>query len=169
MILSPKTSFFINYFLKRDNIYGDYVKIMKTITVVAIVIVVGVFIGIIATADYGDFVKERELRNLELSYYELQQKIQQCEKLSGYSQETCYIELKRFEESHEKMIQRYEGFTGLEVYHMAKDGKNSLLQSNEFWDTYEEQLQNCRETWIGNEEQLNSCIQQVHVDLDIEN
>ena len=78
-------------------------------------------------------------------------------------------ELKRFESSHEKMIQRYEGFTGLEVYHMAKDGKNSLLQSNEFWDTYEEQLQNCRETWIGNEEQLNSCIQQVHVDLDIEN
>ena len=47
---------------------------MKTIAVVAIVIVVGVFIGIIATADYGDFVKERELRNLELSYYELQQK-----------------------------------------------------------------------------------------------
>ena len=169
MILSPKTSFFINYFLKRDNIYGDYVKIMKTITVVAIVIVVGVFIGIIATADYGDFVKERELRNLELSYYELQQKIKQCEELSGYSQETCYIELKRFEESHEKMIVRYEGFTGLEVYHMAKDGKNSLLQSNEFWDTYEEQLQNCRETWIGNEEQLNSCITQVHVDLDIEN
>ena len=79
------------------------------------------------------------------------------------------IELKRFEESHEKMIVRYEGFTGLEVYHMAKDGKNSLLQSNEFWDTYEEQIQNCRETWIGNEKQLNSCIQQVHVDLDIEN
>ena len=25
------------------------------------------------------------------------------------------IELKRFEESHEKMIVRYEGFTGLEV------------------------------------------------------
>ena len=48
---------------------------MKTIAVVAIVIVVGIFIGIIATADYGDFVKERELRNLELSYYELQQKI----------------------------------------------------------------------------------------------
>ena len=39
-------------------------------SVVAIVIVVGIFIGIIATADYGDFVKERELRNLELSYYE---------------------------------------------------------------------------------------------------
>ena len=36
-------------------------------------------------------------------------------------------------------------------------------------NTYEQQLQNCRETWIGNEEQLNSCIQQVHVDLDIEN
>ena len=85
---------------------------MKTIAVVAIVIVVGVFIGIIATADYGDFVKERELRNLELSYYEFQQKIKQCEELSGYSQETCYIELKRFEESHEKMIVRYEGFTG---------------------------------------------------------
>ena len=129
---------------------------MKTIAVVAIVVVVGVFIGIIATADYGDFVKERELRNLELSYYELQQKIQQCEELSGYSQDTCKEELKRFEASHEKMIQRYEGFTGLEVYHMAKDGKNSLLQ-------------NCREAWIGNEEQLNSCIQQVHVDLDIEN
>ena len=48
---------------------------MKTIAVVGIVIVVGIFIGIIATADYGDFVKERELRNLELSYYELQQKI----------------------------------------------------------------------------------------------
>ena len=44
---------------------------MKTITVVAIVIVVGVFIGIIATADYGDFVKERELRNLELSSFSL--------------------------------------------------------------------------------------------------
>ena len=86
---------------------------MKTIAVVAIVIVVGIFIGIIATADYGDFVKERELRNLELSYYELQQKIKQCEELSGYSQETCYIELKRFEESHEKMIVRYEGFTDL--------------------------------------------------------
>ena len=43
---------------------------MKTIAVVAIVVVVGIFIGIIATADYGDFVKERELRNLELSYYE---------------------------------------------------------------------------------------------------
>ena len=142
---------------------------MRTIVVIIAVVVVGIFIGIIATADYGDFVKERELRNLELSFYELQQKIQQCEELSGYSQETCYIELKRFEASHEKMIQRYEGFTGLEVYHMAKDGKNSLLQSNEFWDTYEEQLQNCRETWIGNEEQLNSCIQQVHVDLDIEN
>ena len=111
---------------------------MKTIAIVAIVVVVGVFIGIIATADYGDFVKERELRNLELSYYELQQKIQQCEELSGYSQDTCKEELKRFEASHEKMIQRYEGFTGLEVYHMAKDGKNSLLQSNEFWDTYED-------------------------------
>ena len=86
---------------------------MKTIVVVAMVIVVGIFIGIIATADYGDFVKERELRNLELSFYELQQKIKQCEELSGYSQETCYIELKRFEESHEKMIVRYEGFTGL--------------------------------------------------------
>ena len=110
---------------------------MKTIAVVAMVIVVGIFIGIIATADYGDFVKERELRNLELSFYELQQKIKQCEELSGYSQETCYIELKRFEESHEKMIVRYEGFTGLEVYRMAKDGKNSLLQSNDFWDTYE--------------------------------
>ena len=83
---------------------------MKTIAVVAIVIVVGMFIGIIATADYGDFVKERELRNLELSYYELQQKIKQCEELSGYSQETCYIELKRFEESHEKMIVRYDKF-----------------------------------------------------------
>jgi hypothetical protein len=142
---------------------------MRTIVVVIAVVVVGIFIGIIATADYGDFVKERELRNLELSFYELQQKIQQCEELSGYFQETCYIELKRFEESHEKMIQRYEGFSGLEVYHMAKDGKNSLLQSNEFWDTYEEQIQNCRETWIGNEEQFNSCIQQVHVDLDIEN
>ena len=142
---------------------------MKTIAVVAMVIVVGIFIGIIATADYGDFVKERELRNLELSYYELKQKIKQCEELSGYSQETCYIELKRFEESHEKMIVRYEGFTGLEVYRMAKDGKNSLLQSNQFWDTYEEQIQNCRETWLGNEEQLNSCITQVHVDLDIEN
>ena len=70
---------------------------MKTIAVVAIVIVVGIFIGIIATADYGDFVKERELRNLELSFYELQQKIKQCEELSGYSQETCHIELKRFE------------------------------------------------------------------------
>ena len=58
---------------------------MKTIVVVAIVIVVGVFVGIIATADYGDFVKERELRNLELSYYELQQKIQQCEELSGFT------------------------------------------------------------------------------------
>ena len=69
---------------------------MKTIAVVAMVIVVGIFIGIIATADYGDFVKERELRNLELSFYELQQKIKQCEELSGYSQETCYIELKRF-------------------------------------------------------------------------
>ena len=142
---------------------------MKSIAVVGTVIVVGIFIGIIATADYGDFVKERELRNLELSYYELQQKIQQCEELSGYSQETCYIELKRFEESHEKMIVRYEGFTGLEVYHMAKDGKNSLLQSNEFWDSYEEKIQNCRETWLGNEDQLNSCIAQVHVDLDIEN
>ena len=142
---------------------------MRTIVVVIAVVVVGLFIGIIATADYGDFVKERELRNLELSFYELQQKIQQCEELSGYSQETCNEELKRFEASHEKMIQRYEGFTGLAVYHMAKDGKNSLLQSNEFWDTYEEQLQNCRETWIGNEEQLNSCITQVHVDLDIEN
>ena len=142
---------------------------MKTIAVVAIVIVVGIFIGIIATADYGDFVKERELRNLELSYYELQQKIKQCEELSGYSQETCYIELKRFEESHEKMIVRYERFTGLEVYHMAKDGKNSLIQNNEFWDSYEEQIQNCRETWLGNEEGLNSCITQVHVDLDIEN
>ena len=140
---------------------------MKTIAVVAIVVVVGIFIGIIATADYGDFVKERELRNLELSYYELQQKIKQCEELSGYSQETRYIELKRFEESHEKMIVRYEGFTGLEVYRMAKDGKNSLLQSNDFWDSYEEKIQNCREIWIGNEEQLNSCITQVHVDLDI--
>ena len=30
------------------------------------------------------------------------------------------------------MIVRYEGFTGLEVYHMAKDGKNSLIQNNEF-------------------------------------
>ncbi len=108
---------------------------MKSIAVVAIVIVVGIFIGIIATADYGDFVKERELRNLELSYYELQQKIKQCEELSGYSQETCYIELKRFEESHEKMIVRYEGFTGLEVYRMAKDGKITLLQSNDFWDS----------------------------------
>ena len=58
---------------------------MKTIAVVAIVIAVGIFIGIIATADYGDFVKERELRNLELSYYELQQKIQQCEELSGFT------------------------------------------------------------------------------------
>ena len=142
---------------------------MKTIAVVAIVIVVGIFIGIIATADYGDFVKERELRNLELSYYELQQKIQQCEELSGYSQETCYIELKRFEESHEKMIVRYEGFTGLEVYHMAKEGKNSLIPNNEFWDSYEEQIQNCRETWISNEEGLNSCITQVHRELDIEN
>ena len=142
---------------------------MKTIAVVAIVIVVGIFIGIIATADYGDFVKERELRNLELSFYELQQKIQQCEELSGYSLETCYIELKRFEESHEKMIVRYEGFTGLEVYHMAKDGKNSLIQNNQFWDSYEEQIQNCRETWLGNEEQLNSCITQVHRELDIEN
>ena len=142
---------------------------MQTIVVVAIVIAVGVFIGIIATADYGDFVKERELRNLELSYYELQQKIKQCEELSGYSQETCYIELKRFEESHEKMIVRYEGFTGLEVYDMAKDGKNSLIQNNEFWDSYEEQIQNCRETWLGKEEGLNLCIQQVHVDLDIEN
>ena len=47
--------------------------------------------------------------------------------------------------------------------------KISLLQSNEFWDTYEEQIQNCRETWLGNEEELNSCIAQVHVDLDIEN
>ena len=140
---------------------------MKSIAVVAIVIVVGIFIGIIATADYGDFVKERELRNLELSYYELQQKIKQCEELSGYSQETCYIELKRFEESHEKMIVRYEGFTGLEVYRMAKDGKNSLLQSNDFWDTYEEKIQNCREIWIGNEEQLISCITLVLVDLDI--
>ena len=142
---------------------------MKTIAVVAIVIVVGVFIGIIATADYGDFVKERELRNLELSFYELQQKIQQCEELSGYSQETCNIELKRFEESHEKMIVRYEGFTGLEVYHMAKDGKNSLIQNNQFWDSYEEQIQNCREAWLGNEEGLNSCITQVHRELDIEN
>ena len=142
---------------------------MKTIVVVATVIVVGVFIGIIATADYGDFVKERELRNLELSYYELQQKIQQCEELSGYSQETCNIELKRFEESHEKMIVRYEGFTGLEVYHIAKDGKNSLIQTNQFWDSYEEQIQNCRETWLGNEEGLNSCITQVHRELDIEN
>ena len=142
---------------------------MQTIVVVAIVIAVGIFIGIIATADYGDFVKERELRNLELSYYELQQKIKQCEELFGYSQETCYIELKRFEESHKKMIQRYEGFTGLEVYRMAKDGKNSLIQNNEFWDSYEEQIQNCRETWLGNEEGLNLCIQQVHVDLDIEN
>ncbi len=142
---------------------------MQTIAVVVIIIVVGVFIGIIATADYGDFVKERELRNLELSYYELQQKISQCEELSGYYQETCNIELKRFEESHEKMIVRYEGFTGLEVYHVAKDGKNSLLQSNEFWDTYEEEIQNCRETWLGNEEQLNFCITKVHADLDIEN
>ena len=142
---------------------------MKTIAVVAIVIAVGIFIGIIATADYGDFVKERELRNLELSYYELQQKIQQCEELSGYSQETCNIELKRFEESHEKMIIRYEGFTGLEVYHIAKDGKNSLIQNNQFWDSYEEQIQNCRETWLGNEEGLNSCITQVYRELDIEN
>ena len=142
---------------------------MKTIAVVAIVIVVGIFIGIIATADYGDFVKERELRNHELSYYELQQKIQQCEELSGYSQETCNIELKRFEESHEKMIVRYEGFTGLEVYHIAKEGKNSLIQNNEFWDSYEEQIQNCREIWLGNEEGLNSCITQVHRELDIEN
>jgi len=142
---------------------------MKTIAVVAIVIVVGIFIGIIATADYGDFVKERELRNLELSYYELQQKIQQCEELSWYSQETCNIELKRFEESHEKMIVRYEGFTGLEVYHMAKDGKNSLIQNNPFWDSYDEQIQNCRETWLGNEEGLNSCITQIHRELDIEN
>ncbi len=86
---------------------------MRTIGVVIAVIAVGIFIGIIATADYGDFVKERELRNLELSYYELQQKIQQCEELSGYSQDTCKEELKRFEASHEKMIQRYEGFTGL--------------------------------------------------------
>ena len=78
---------------------------MRTIGVVIAVVAVGIFIGIIATADYGDFVKERELRNLELSFYELQQKIQQCEELSGYSQETCNIELKRFEESHEKMIQ----------------------------------------------------------------
>ena len=53
--LKPKNFFFLNYFSKRDNIYGDYVKIMKTIAVVAIVVVVGVFIGIIATADYGDF------------------------------------------------------------------------------------------------------------------
>ncbi|MBC8251105.1 MAG: hypothetical protein H8E89_05915 [Candidatus Nitrosopelagicus sp.] len=52
---------------------------------------------------------------------------------------------------------------------MAKDGKNSLIQNNEFWDSYEEQIQNCRETWLGNEEGLNLCIQQVHVDLDIEN
>jgi len=121
---------------------------MRTIGVVIAVVAVGIFIGIIATADYGDFVKERELRNLELSYYELQQKIKQCEELSGYSQDTCKEELKRFEASHEKMIQRYEGFTGLEVYQMAKDGKNSLLQSDEFWNTYEQQLQNCRETWI---------------------
>ena len=62
---------------------------MRTIGVVIAVVAVGVFIGIIATADYGDFVKERELRNLELSYYELQQKTQQCEELSGYSQDTC--------------------------------------------------------------------------------
>ena len=52
---------------------------MRTIGVVIAVVAVGIFIGIIATADYGDFVKERELRNLELSYYELQQKTQQCE------------------------------------------------------------------------------------------
>ena len=96
-------------------------------------------------------------------------KYKQCEELSGYSQETCYIELKRFEESHEKMIVRYEGFTGLEVYHMAKDGKNSLIQNNQFWDSYEEKIQNCRETWLGNEEGLNSCITQVHRELDIEN
>ena len=44
---------------------------MKTIAVVAIVSLVGVFVGIIATADYGDFVKERELRNLELSSFSL--------------------------------------------------------------------------------------------------
>ena len=44
---------------------------MKTIVVVAIVSLVGVFVGIIATADYGDFVKERELRNLELSSFSL--------------------------------------------------------------------------------------------------
>ena len=142
---------------------------MRTIGVIAIVVAVGIFIGIIATADYGDFVKERELRNLELSYYELQQKIKQCEELSGYSQDTCNEELKRFEASHEKMIKRYEGFTGLEVYQIAKDGKNSLLQSDEFWNTYEEKIQNCRENSLGNEEKLNSCIQQVHVDLDIDN
>ena len=142
---------------------------MRTIGVIAIVVAVGIFIGIIATADYGDFVIERELRNLELSYYELQQKIKQCEELSGYSQDTCNEELKRFEASHEKMIQRYEGFTGLEVYLIAKDGKNSLLQSDEFWNTYEEKIQNCRENSLGNEEKLNSCIQQVHVDLDIDN
>ena len=41
---------------------------MKTIAVVAIVIIVGVFIGIIATADYGDFVKERELRILNYHF-----------------------------------------------------------------------------------------------------
>ena len=41
--------------------------IMKTIAVVAIVIVVGVFVGIIATADYGDFVKEREKKIFEIS------------------------------------------------------------------------------------------------------
>ena len=67
------------------------------------------------------------------------------------------------------MIQRYEGFTGLEVYQIAKDSKNSLLQSDEFWNTYEEKIQNCRENSLGNEEKLNSCIQQVHVDLDIDN
>ena len=70
---------------------------MRTIGVVIAVVAVGIFIGIIATADYGDFVKERELRNLELSYYELQQKIKQCEDLSGYSQDTCKEELKRME------------------------------------------------------------------------
>jgi len=44
-----------------------------------------------------------------------------------------------------------------------------LITLSQFWNSYVEQIQNCRETWLGNEEGLNSCITQVQRELDIEN
>ena len=68
MILSPKTSFFY-LFLKRDNIYGNYLKIMRTIGVVIAVIAIGIFIGIIIIILFTNLILFWSTKDSTYIYY----------------------------------------------------------------------------------------------------